>query len=102
MESLLTYLVIGILMFTIGIFGIIFQSNLIGMLIATELILNGAALNFMAFNMFLSKNPFTGQAFTLFIMGLAAAETAIALSIIITVYRRFREIKPESVTDLKG
>ena len=72
------------------------------MLVATELILNGAALNFMAFNMFLSKNAVIGQVFTLFIMGLAAAETAIALSIIITVYRRFREIKPDSVTDLKG
>jgi NADH:ubiquinone oxidoreductase subunit K len=102
MESLLTYLIIGILMFTIGIFGIIYQSNLIGMLVATELILNGAALNFMAFNMFLSKNAVTGQVFTLFIMGVAAAETAIALSIIITVYRRFRAIKPDSVTDLKG
>ena len=72
------------------------------MLIATELILNGAALNFMAFNMFLSKNATVGQVFTLFIMGVAAAETAIALSIIITVYRRFREIKPDSVSELKG
>lgn len=56
----------------------------------------------MAFNMFLSPNPATGQVFTLFIMGVAAAETAIALSIIITVYRRFKAIKPESVSELKG
>ena len=89
-------------MFTIGIFGLIYQNNLIGMLIAIELILNGAALNFMAFNMFLSPSPFSGQIFTLFIMGVAAAETAIALSIIITVYRRFKEIKPDSVSELKG
>lgn len=102
MESLLTYLIIGAAMFSIGIFGIIYQTNLIGMLIATELILNGAALNFMAFNMFLSPNPSTGQVFTLFIMGVAAAETAIALSIIITVYRKFKAIKPESVSELKG
>jgi NADH:ubiquinone oxidoreductase subunit K len=102
MESLQTYLIIAALMFSLGIFGLIYQSSLIGMLIATELILNGAALNLMAFNMFLSKNPVTGQVFTLFIMGLAAAETAIALSIIITVYRKFKEIKPDSVTELKG
>lgn len=102
MEHLITYLILGALLFCIGIFGLIQHSSLIGMLVATELILNGAALNFMAFNMFLSKNASIGQVFTLFIMGLAAAETAIALSIIITVYRRFREIKPESVTDLKG
>ncbi len=102
MESLQTYLIIAALMFSLGIFGLIYQNSLIGMLIATELILNGAGLNLMAFNMFLSKNPVTGQVFTLFIMGLAAAETAIALSIIITVYRKFKEIKPDSVTDLKG
>lgn len=102
MEQLITYLILGALMFCIGIFGILQQSSLIGMLISTELILNGAALNFMAFNMFLSKDAAVGQAFTLFIMGLAAAETAIALSIIITIYRRYREIKPDSVTELKG
>src|SRR4030042_2297779 len=100
MEHLITYLILGALLFCIGIFGLLQHSSLIGMLVATELILNGAALNFMAFNMFLSKDAVIGQVFTLFIMGLAAAETAIALSIIITVYRRFREIKPESVTDL--
>lgn len=72
------------------------------MLIAVELVLNGAALNFMALNMFLSPDASFGQVFTLIIMGVAAAETAIALSIIITVYRRFREIKPDSVTELKG
>lgn len=102
MEQLITYLILGALMFCIGIFGILQQSSLIGMLIATELILNGAAMNFMAFNMFYSKDAAMGQAFTLFIMGLAAAETAIALSIIITIYRRYREIKPDSVTELKG
>jgi NADH:ubiquinone oxidoreductase subunit K len=102
MEHLITYLILGALMFCIGIFGLLQHSSLIGMLVATELILNGAALNFMAFNMFLSKDAAIGQVFTLFIMGVAAAETAIALSIIITVYRRFRAIKPESVIELKG
>jgi len=102
MEHLITYLILGALMFCIGIFGILQHNSLIGMLISTELILNGAALNFMAFNMFLSKDAAVGQVFTLFIMGLAAAETAIALSIIITIYRRYREIKPDSVTELKG
>jgi len=102
MESLFTYLILGALMFCIGIFGLLVQNSLIGMLIATELILNGAGLNFMAFNMFLSKDPATGQIFTLLIMGVAAAETAIALSIIITVYRRFKAIKPDSVSELKG
>jgi NADH:ubiquinone oxidoreductase subunit K len=102
MESLITYLVLGALLFCIGIYGILQHSSLIGMLIATELILNGAGLNFMAFNMFLSENPATGQIFTLFIMGVAAAETAIALSIVITVYRKFKKIMANSVSELKG
>jgi len=102
MESLITYLILGALLFCIGIFGILQHSSLIGMLIATELILNGAGLNFMAFNMFLSENPATGQIFTLFIMGVAAAETAIALSIVITVYRKFKKIMASSVSELKG
>ncbi len=102
MESLITYLILGALLFCIGIFGILQHSSLIGMLIATELILNGAGLNFMAFNMFLSGNPSTGQIFTLFIMGVAAAEAAIALSIVITVYRKFKKITADSVSQLKG
>ena len=102
MESLLTYLVLGARMFCLGIFGLLQQSSLIGMLIATELILNGAAMNFMAFNMFLTPDPTVGQIFTLLIMGVAAAETAIALSIIIAVYRRFKEIRVDGVSELKG
>ena len=102
MESLITYLILGALLFCIGIFGILQHSSLIGMLIATELILNGAGLNFMAFNMFLSENPSTGQIFTLFIMGVAAAEAAIALSIIIAVYRNYKSIDTEDVVDLQG
>jgi NADH-quinone oxidoreductase subunit K len=102
MESLLSYLILGALMFCIGIFGLLQHNTLIGMLIATELILNGAGLNFMAFNMFLASDPTTGQIFTLFIMGTAAAEAAIALSIIIAVYRRFKDIKVDSVSELKG
>jgi NADH:ubiquinone oxidoreductase subunit K len=102
MENLLLYLLLGALMFCIGLFGLLQHNTLIGMLIATELILNGAGLNFMAFNMFLSPDPVVGQAFTLFIMGVAAAEAAIALSVIIAVYRRFKEIRVDSVSELKG
>ena len=102
MESLLTYLVLGALMFCIGIFGLLQHNSLIGMLIATELILNGAGMNFMAFGMFLTPDPTVGQVFTLFIMAIAAAEAAIALSIIIAVYRNYKSIDTEDVVDLQG
>ena len=101
-DNLITYLIIAALLFGIGFYGLVHRRTLIGMLIAGELILAGASLNFMAFNRFLAPDPTVGQIFTLFIMGIAAAEAAIALSIIIAVYRNFRTINVEDVSELKG
>jgi len=101
-ESLSVYLVVGALLFSIGLFGFIRHRTLVGMLINGELILAGASLNFMAFSHFLAPDPVTGQAFTLFIMGIAAAETAIVLSIMIGVYRNYRSIETEDLKDLEG
>jgi NADH:ubiquinone oxidoreductase subunit K len=101
-DSLIIYLIIAALLFGIGFYGLVHRRTLIGMLIAGELILAGASLNFMAFNRFLAPDPTVGQIFTLFIMGIAAAEAAIALSIIIAVYRNFRTIDAEDVAELKG
>ncbi|MDG4474892.1 NADH-quinone oxidoreductase subunit NuoK [Thiovibrio frasassiensis] len=101
-NSLHTYLVIGALLFGIGCYGLVQRQTFIGMLISAELILSGASLNFMAFNRFLAPDPTVGQVFTLFIMAIAAAEAAIALSIIIAVYRNYKSIDTEDVMDLKG
>ena len=101
-DNLITYLIIAAVLFGIGFYGLVHRRTLIGMLIAGELILAGASLNFMAFNRFLAPDPTVGQIFTLFIMGIAAAEAAIALSIIIAVYRNFRTIDVDDVAELKG
>ena len=101
-DYLITYLIIAALLFGIGFYGLVHRRTLIGMLIAGELILAGASLNFMAFNRFLAPDPTVGQIFTLFIMGIAAAEAAIALSIIIAVYRNFKTIDVEDVSELEG
>jgi len=101
-DSLIIYLIIAALLFGIGFYGLVHRRTLIGMLIAGELILAGASINFMAFNRFLAPDPTVGQIFTLFIMGIAAAEAAIALSIIIAVYRNYRTIDVEDVADLNG
>ena len=61
-NNLNTFLVIGALLFGIGIYGIVTRRTLIGMLIAAELILAGSSVNFMAFNRFTSPDPVTGQA----------------------------------------
>jgi NADH:ubiquinone oxidoreductase subunit K len=101
-NNLNTFLVIGALLFGIGIYGIVTRKTFIGMLIAAELILAGASINFMAFNRFTAPDPVTGQVFTLFIMAVAAAEAAIGLSIIIAVYRNLKSIDAEDAVQLKG
>ena len=102
MNTLTTYLFIAALLFSIGIFGLFQRRTLIGMLIAIELMLNGASINFMAFNRFLTPDPIVGQVYALFIMGIAAAETAIALSIILALFRTIRSINIERARELRG
>jgi NADH-quinone oxidoreductase subunit K len=101
-NSLNTYLLLGALLFGFGIYGMLRNRTFIGMLISAELVLAGASVNFMAFNRFLAPDPTVGQIFALFIMGLAAAEAAIALSIIIAVYRNFKSIDTDDVAELEG
>jgi len=100
-NSLETYLVIAVFLFVTGLYGMIQHRSFVGMLISTELVLNSAALNFMAFNRFLSPDPALGQIFTLFIMGIAAAEVAIAISMVLAVYRKYRNDDPEYIHELK-
>ena len=97
-----TYLVIGAMLFGFGVYGLVSRRTLIGMLIASELVLSGASMNFMAFNRFLAPDPAIGQLFTLFIMGIAAAEAAIAVSIVIAVYRNYKSIDTEDIVDMHG
>ena len=96
------YLVIAALLLAIGIFGLLRRRTLIGMLISGELIFSAASLNLMTFNRFKAPDPTVGQIFVLFIMGLAAAEIAIALSIIIAVYRNYRSVKTRELSELNG
>jgi NADH:ubiquinone oxidoreductase subunit K len=96
------YLVVAAFLLAVGLYGFIRRRTLIGMLIAGELIFAAATLNIMAVNRFFVPDPAVGQIFVLFIMGLAAAEVAIVLSIIIAVYRNYRSIQPRDLSDLKG
>lgn len=102
MNTLSTYLVIATVLFGLGLLGVLQRRNLVGMLISVELMLNGANLNFMAFNRFLAPEPAVGQIITLFVMGLAAAEAAIGLSIILALFRSLRSINVERAQQLRG
>ncbi len=97
-----SYLLIAAMLFALGVYGMMQRRSLIGMLISAELILSAASINFMAFNHFLAPDPTVGQIFTLFIMGIAAAEAAIAMSIVVAVYRNYKSIDTEDVVDLQG
>lgn len=101
-NNLDTYLVLGALLFAMGIYGVVARRTFIAMLISAEMILAGASVNFMAFNRFTAPDPVTGQVFALFIMAIAAAEAAIGLSIVISIYRHYKSIDAEDVVKLKG
>lgn len=101
-NELNTFLVLGAILFGLGVYGMVTRRTFIGMLIAAELILVGSSINFMAFNRFTAPDPVTGQVFTLFIMAIAAAEAAIGLSIVIAVYKQFKSIDAEDTAQLKG
>lgn len=96
------YLLLAAFLFAVGVFGLLRRRTLIGMLIAGELIFSAASLNFMALNRFNAPDPAVGQIVVLFIMGLAAAEVAIALSLIIAVYRNYRSISSKDLSELNG
>ena len=101
-NQLNVFLAAAAFLLALGIYGLIRRRTLIGMLISGELIFSAASLNLMAFNRFTAPDPAVGQIFVLFIMGLAAAEVAIALSIIIAVYRNFRSVTTGELSELKG
>lgn len=101
-NCLSTYLVIGALLFAVGVYGMVVRRTVIGMLISSEFILAAASTNFMAFNRFTAPDPAVGQIFTLFIMAIAAAEAAIAISIMIAVYRNYKSIETDDLVDLQG
>ncbi|MFZ5584960.1 MAG: NADH-quinone oxidoreductase subunit NuoK [Thermodesulfobacteriota bacterium] len=102
MNSLTVYLFVALILFCIGLFGLLQRRSLIGMLISVELMLNAAGINFLAFNRFLAPDPAVGQIIVLFVMGIAAAEAAIALSLILALFRRLRSINIEQARSLKG
>jgi NAD(P)H-quinone oxidoreductase subunit 4L len=93
------YLIIAALLFSIGLGVAITKRNAIAVLIGIELMLNAVNLNLVAFN---QGNPvLSGQLFALFVMVVAAAESAIALAILLKVYRHYQTIDLDKVDNLK-
>ena len=95
------YFVLSALLFFIGVFGFITRRNLIAMLVSIELVLNAVDLNFTAFNRLLFPGEFEGFFMTLFSIGVSAAESAVAIAIIINVYRNFHSDQVNSIENMK-
>lgn len=99
--GLVHYLAVGLVLFCLGLFCVLTRRNAIGVLMGVELILNSANVNFIAFSRF-SVGGYDGQVFSIFVIMLAAAEAAIALAIVLGIYRRQRSIDVESMRLLQG
>lgn len=96
------YLIIGIVMMGCGIYGFFTRKNLLALLISVELMLNAVNINFAVFNRYLFPDVLEGHFFSLFGIAIAAAETAVAIAIIINVYRNIGHVQTDDITDLKG
>ena len=95
------YLILGAIIFTIGVVGIFLnRKNVIVILMSIELILLAVNINMVSFSVFL--NDLNGQIFTLFVLTVAAAEAAIGLAIIVVYYRNSSTIIVEKIDSLKG
>lgn len=99
--SILWYLVPSVIMFACGVYGFITRKNLIAILISLELMLNAADLNFVVFNRYLFPGQMEGMIFTLFAIAIAAAETAIAIAIIVNIYRAVGNTDIRQITKMK-
>jgi len=95
------YLVLSTLLFFIGVYGFIARKNLIAILLSIELMLNAVNINFVVFNRFLFPERMEGYMYSMFIIVVAAAETAIAIAIIINIYRNMKNVSVDSIKELK-
>lgn len=99
--SALFYLIPALFMFCCGVYGFITRKNMIAMLISLELMLNAVDINFVVFNRFFFPQAMEGMMFTLFAIAIAAAETAIAIAIIINVWRVAKDIDIRDLIKMK-
>jgi NADH-quinone oxidoreductase subunit K len=96
------YLTVSTLMFFIGVFGFISRKNLLAVLISIELILNSVEINFSIFNRYLYPDHMEGMFFSLFGIAISAAESAVAIAVIINIYRTTQNIDVRQINKMKN
>ena len=94
------YLVVGAIMFGIGLIGFMTRRNLIVMFLCTELMFQGVAINLIAFGRY--HNNYGGQAFVIFVLVIAAAEASLALGLVVLLFRQKNTLDADAWRELKG
>ena len=94
------FLIVSTILFSFGIFGIVTRKNAVMVLMGIELILNAANINFVAFARY-GNFGYNGQIMALFVIILAAAEAAIALAIVLNIYKNFSNVNVDEIDNLK-
>jgi NADH-quinone oxidoreductase subunit K len=98
--TLAHFLIVGLLVFALGLFTVLTRKNAIGILMGVELILNAANINYVAFARY-GGTTVDGQIFAIFVIMLAAAEAAIGLAIVLGIYQNFESIDVEATDSLR-
>lgn len=99
--SVICYIIPSMIMFCCGVYGFITRKNMIAILISLELMLNAVDINFVVFNRFLFPGQLEGMMFTLFAIAIAAAETALAIAIIVNVFRAVKNVDIRDINKMK-
>ena len=102
MTDLMLFQLVGIFLFSVGIAGLVWRKTLVGMLIALELMINGAGLSIVAAAQLTDGDAVKGQLAALFVMGLAAAEATLLLAIILVAVRRLKSSRTDGVFHMRG
>jgi NADH:ubiquinone oxidoreductase subunit K len=96
------WLILSLLLFCIGVYGLLTRRNAIGVLLAVELMLNSAALNFVIFNRYLQPNAVDGALMAIFIIAVAAAEVVVAMAILVSLFRLRRTADVTKIDAMSG
>lgn len=99
--SIYEILTLTTILFFVGVYGFLTRKNLITMLLSIELILNASAVNFVVLNTYLFPDKLQGVFFSIFIIAIAAAETALAVAIIINLYKLVTSVEVEDTETMK-
>lgn len=102
MVPLWLYLLVGAALFCIGVYGVLSRRNAVAILMSVELMLSAVNINLVAFWRYVTPQNMSGQVFTAFVFVVAAAEAAVGLAIIISIYRNRRSVVVDDVNVLRG